>query len=527
MAEGDQVVYPVIKEPELSTFGTTNRGGKLLRDSNHYEYNYSRASGDRKFWVCVNTRSKNIPFCPGRATTMGDMTVSTRAHNHLSDPISIKVKDTVKKVIKKAKENPTLKTSHLLNEWAKETLTPAERSKAMLRWSMRRKIQKAKNKVSNHPPLPRDFDDLTDIPDQYKTTVDGERFVLFNDVVEGQGRMILFASAQGLILLQRSETWSCDGTFAVMPEPFLQLYTVMAELNNKSYPCFFGLLPNKKGATYAKMLEVLKEAVEAKGQLHLKQVMVDFEASVIREIKATFNRQVLVQGCQVHLFRNWRKKFGEVGNLISWACVQPSFNKFNKSLHGLCYVPVDKVFEYYKALCDGKLEAILTELDERNDLDLEEKDSTKESLQSFLDFIERNYVGRNTRTGVSVPRYPPEIWSQLENCLEGRALSTNSNEGWHSRLKHNLPQNNTIWALLGHLVDIEAETRTIRDEHRASIGNIVDEDEDEDDQGGKGPGNGSAYRRWRMRNNLKNIITHREEYSPIEYLERVAHIEPW
>jgi hypothetical protein len=173
MAEGDHVVYPVIKEPELSTFGTTNRGGKLLRDSNHYEYNYSRASGDRKFWVCVNTRSKNIPFCPGRATTMGDMTVSTRAHNHLSDPISIKVKDTVKKVIKKAKENPTLKTSHLLNEWAKETLTPAERSKAMLRWSMRRKIQKAKNKVSNHPPLPRDFDDLTDIPDQYKTTVDG------------------------------------------------------------------------------------------------------------------------------------------------------------------------------------------------------------------------------------------------------------------------------------------------------------------------------------------------------------------
>jgi hypothetical protein len=32
-----------------------------------------------------------------------------------------------------------------------------------------------------------------------------------------------------------------------MPEPFLQLYTVMAELNNKSYPCFFGLLPNKRG----------------------------------------------------------------------------------------------------------------------------------------------------------------------------------------------------------------------------------------------------------------------------------------
>jgi len=522
MAEGDQAIYPIIKQPEVSTFGTTNRGGKVLRDSNHYEYNYVRSSGERKFWVCIHTRSKLMPFCPGRATTQGDMTISTRSHNHVSDPTSIKVKDTVKKIIAKAKDNPTLKTAHLLNEWAKETLTPAERSKSMLRWSMRRKIQKTKNSVTNQPPIPRSFDDLAEVPDQYTNTVDGERFMFFNEEVEDQGRMILFASAQGLILLQRSETWSCDGTFACMPEPFLQLYTVMAELNNKSYPCFFGLLPNKRGPTYAKMFEVLKEAVEAKGPLHLQQIMLDFEASVIREIKATFSRQVKVQGCQVHLFRNWRKKMGDVGNLISWACFQPSFNKFYKSLHGLCYVPTHMVHEYFKALCDTKLEEICTELDEKNDLDFEEKDATKESLNTFLDFMERNYVGRATRTGISVPRFPPELWSQRENCLEGRPLSTNRNEGFHSRLKHNLPQNNTIWALLGHLVDVEAETRMIRDEHRASLDNVEEEDE-----AGKGPGNTSAYKRWRLRSNLKNLIINREEYTPVEFLERISHVEPW
>jgi len=42
----------------------------------------------------------------------------------------------------------------------------------------------------------------------------------------------------------------------------------------------------------------------------------------------------------------------------------------------------------------GKLESLCTELDERNDLNMEEKDSTKESLNSYLDFLERNYVGR-------------------------------------------------------------------------------------------------------------------------------------
>jgi len=527
MAEGDPIIYPVLKEPELSTFGTSARGGKVLRDSLHYEYNFNRASGDRKFWICLRSRSKLHPFCPGRATTQGEMTVSTRAHNHMSDPTTIKVKDSVKKIITKAKENPTLKTAHLLNDWAKETLSPAERSQAMLRWSMRRKIQRSKNAIQNQPPIPRHFEDLADIPAQYCNTVDNERFLLFNEEVEGQGRMILFASGQGLMMLQRSETWSCDGTFACMPDPFMQLYTVMAELNNKSYPCFFGLLPNKRGPTYAKMLEVLKEAVEAKGPLHLEQVMMDFESAVIREFKATFSRRVQVQGCQVHLFRNWRKKMAEVGNLISWSCAQPSFNKFNRSLHGLCYVPTDMVYEYYKALCDTKLESICTELDERKDLDLEEKDATKESLNCYLDFLERNYIGRQTRTGNSVPRFPPEIWSQVDNCLEGRPLSTNRNEGFHSRLKHNLPQNNTIWALLDHLVNLEAETHTIRDEHRASLG-MEDDGDDEGDGGDeKQPGNAGAYKRWKMRRNLKNLIGHRDEYSTVEFLERVSHIDPW
>jgi len=95
--------------------------------------------------------------------------------------------------------------------------------------------------------------------------------LLYNDEFE-EGSIIIFASAQGLILLQHSKTWSCDGTFSVVPAPFMQFYTFMAELDNKSYPCFFALLPNKRSTTYSKILEVLRENVEMKGLLHLKQV---------------------------------------------------------------------------------------------------------------------------------------------------------------------------------------------------------------------------------------------------------------
>jgi len=53
---------------------------------------------------------------------------------------------------------------------------------------------------------------------------------------------------------------------------------------------------------------------------------------------------------------------------------------------------------------------------------MEEKDTTKYSLNCYLDFLERNYFGREIRTGVSVPRFPPELWSQIDNCLEGRQM---------------------------------------------------------------------------------------------------------
>jgi hypothetical protein len=47
----------------------------------------------------------------------------------------VKVRQAEKKIVAMAKEQPTLTTSHLLKEWAKATLSPAERTKAMLRHS--------------------------------------------------------------------------------------------------------------------------------------------------------------------------------------------------------------------------------------------------------------------------------------------------------------------------------------------------------------------------------------------------------
>ncbi len=86
--------------------------------------------------------------------------------------------------------------------------------------------------------------------------------------------------------------------------------------------------------------------------------------------------------------------------------------------------------------------------------------------------------------------------------------------------------NNTIWALLGYVVNLEAETRVIREEDRG-VCNGVDGLDNGDGAPSNVPGGAAAYRRWRMHNNLKNLILYREEYEPYDYLCRVSHIDPW
>jgi hypothetical protein len=344
--------------------------------------------------------------------------------------------------------------------------------------------------------------------------------------------MLMFASAFGLQMLARSKTWGMDGTFGVVPKPFYQLYSILAELDGKSYPCMFCFLPNKKGPTYKEMLEVAKREVSLKGELQLEQVLVDFEAPVITKVKEVFGRAVRVTGCQVHFFRNLHKKQGEIGNLLSWSMARPILSEFFKAIHGLCYVPTHEVPQYYQALIDSELKEILRDLDEDGGVEMEEADDCREALVSFLDYLEKNYVGHQSRVGWSMPRYPPSLWNQVENALSGGQLSTNRNEGYHSRLAGAVKKNASLWALINEIIDVEAETRAKRDEDRGQIDVEVDDDmEDADGEPVAGPSNGQhpgPGKRWQMvqaRRRLKNIILKREEYSKVAYLKCISHLE--
>ena len=88
------------------------------------------------------------------------------------------------------------------------------------------------------PPLPQSS--LFTIPDAFKSTIDGKRFLLFDEARVRRERLLLFASDQQLDILFDSKVLFMDGTFSKTPPHFYQVYILHAlkhEIGKKKIIC--------------------------------------------------------------------------------------------------------------------------------------------------------------------------------------------------------------------------------------------------------------------------------------------------
>jgi hypothetical protein len=99
---------------------------------------------------------------------VGDKITSTCAHNHLSDPGTVASKQIQEDVLKKAAQNPKLKTAALVDEFATRTEDPSFRTRTVTIRSFQRHVQRAKAKALFKPKAPKSFDDLAELPEEYK-----------------------------------------------------------------------------------------------------------------------------------------------------------------------------------------------------------------------------------------------------------------------------------------------------------------------------------------------------------------------
>ena len=157
--------------------------------------------------------------------------------------------------------------------------------------------------------IPQSAKDANDIilNDEWSQTESGEHFILIDDISEGS-RIIVFGTDDSLRRLCASDIVSMDGTFKVCLRVFYQLYVIHSHMYGTVLPELFCLLPDKKAATYHRLLSLLiTKCAEREYCLKPVTIIVDFELAVHNVVRTLFPASSL-KGCLFHFGQAlWRK----------------------------------------------------------------------------------------------------------------------------------------------------------------------------------------------------------------------------
>jgi len=179
--QDEEILFPNIDEPCLAQFRNGRRGNPICIDYSGYQYRINKAHEKVTNWSCMKK-----PKCKATCVTENatKMIVRWSGHNHDPDAVELKVKMIEQEILETAAKQPRLSTGHLVREWQKATLGPAEKSYLPSKRTMNRKLGKIKKEVKEHPDCPESYDDLEDIPVKFQSTFDGGRFMLENSMTD-------------------------------------------------------------------------------------------------------------------------------------------------------------------------------------------------------------------------------------------------------------------------------------------------------------------------------------------------------
>ena len=100
------------------------------------------------------------------------------------------------------------------------------------------------------------------LTEDQKTLPGDIKFLQHDDGPEDPERILFFACPENLVALSRCDVWLADGTFAICPKMFYQLWVVHGVYENAVIPFAFFLLPGKSEAVYTWAFTLLKTATQ-------------------------------------------------------------------------------------------------------------------------------------------------------------------------------------------------------------------------------------------------------------------------
>ena len=247
------------------------------------------------------------------------------------------------------------------------------------------------------PRIPRSIQNVV-MPGEWKRTRKGQTFLR---VLDNNIGIAVFASRKMLFALQKAKRLFIDGTFRTAPKPYLQFITVHGELDGFVVPVAFALSTGKLAFQYRKIFQALKREVTnvTNNGLHPDRIITDFESGLMTAISFEFPRSK-VSGCYFHFNQSlWRgiQRYG----LSTMYKRDKKLRKVIRRVMSIGFLPTLLVRQNFYLLRTSRRTQLAIARHPR--------------AGDWLDFIERNYIQRNSL-------FPPTVWNVYD-----RSCSTRTN----------------------------------------------------------------------------------------------------
>ena len=208
-------------------FTTTERGKrKLLRNGYMYVHRRNLSEGS-SMWECIYWRKGYQCNANVKLSPLDELHEQTYALLQTECQVT-----KVKSGIKRRAEETEGTTQQILSTELRNISNEVAANLPSLE-TLRRNIHHSRQHRNMLPTLAH-REDISDLPQTYRTTVSGDSFLVYDSGVGDKERTFIFASQDALHFLVDSRHWYADGTF-VCPEIFFHCIIYMVSVTEEFF----------------------------------------------------------------------------------------------------------------------------------------------------------------------------------------------------------------------------------------------------------------------------------------------------
>ncbi|KAL8621075.1 hypothetical protein ACOMHN_040600 [Nucella lapillus] len=389
-------------------FVPTTREGRYLKVDG-YLYTVNRKTDAREFWRCIVRRDGcGATAVTDRATDrIIKQSACSHSHEKQDDKIIRVEKLTQLKV--KVTENMHIPLKRVYNQAFEDEVVNATTSAPSYN-SVRTILYRERKKLI--PPLPAHRREV-ELQGQWTQTLDNEPFLMAND--GGDNKLLVFSTSANLQLLSASRIIFMDGTFAVSPRLFTQLYTLHILYMDQMIPLVFALLPDKSQHTYTRLFDTITRLCHERNlPLSPQIIQTDFEIAAIQAYQISFP-QSRIRGCFFHFTQSLWRKVQNLGLAVPYRELQEvkSFVRRMAALPLVSLEELDNAWMIIHGEAPGDVQGI------------------GERVKELCDYMVRTWVGDER------PLFARQIGSHFDTLGEDTVKTNNHLESYHAAFAKN------------------------------------------------------------------------------------------